>query len=101
MNSMEIFRQLTFIPVLYLSEFLCKIDHFSWADCRIICNREGTQGADTAMSTIKEVRDAEEKIKTVLDALKTTKAEEPNYLDTELKCANDEYTRAVRELEWT
>jgi len=32
---------------------------------------------------------------------KTAKAEEPNYLDKELKCASDEYTRAVRELEWT
>ncbi len=53
------------------------------------------------MSTIREVRAAEEKIKSVLDALKTAAAEEPNYLDTELKCASDEYTRAVRELEWT
>jgi signal transduction histidine kinase len=53
------------------------------------------------MSTIHEVRAAEEKMKNVLEALKTAKAEEPNYLDTELKCASDEYTRAVRELEWT
>jgi hypothetical protein len=52
------------------------------------------------MSTIKEVRAAEVKMKSVLDALKTAKAEEPN-LDTELKCASDEHTRAVRELEWT
>ena len=49
----------------------------------------------------KEVRAAEAKMNTVLDALKTAKAEEPNYLDTELECASDEYTRAVRELEWT
>jgi hypothetical protein len=53
------------------------------------------------MSTMNEVRAAEAKMKSVLDALKTTKSEEPNYLDTELKCASDEYTRAVRELEWT
>jgi hypothetical protein len=53
------------------------------------------------MSTIREVRAAEVKVESVLDALKTAKAEEPNYLDTELKCASDEYTRAVRELEWT
>ena len=53
------------------------------------------------MSTIKEVRAAEVKMKNALDALKTAKAEVPNYLDTELKCASDEYTRAVRELEWT
>lgn len=53
------------------------------------------------MSTIQEVRAAEAKMNTVLEALKTAKAEEPNYLDTELKCASDEYTRAVRELEWT
>lgn len=53
------------------------------------------------MSTINQVRSAEAKMKSVLDALKTAKEEEPNYLDTELKCASDEYTRAVRELEWT
>jgi len=53
------------------------------------------------LSSIKEVRAAEVKMKSVPDALKTAKAEEPNYLDTELKCASDEFTRAVRELEWT
>ncbi len=53
------------------------------------------------MSTINEVRAAEAKMKSVLDALQTTKSEESNYLDTELKCASDEYTRAVRELERT
>jgi len=41
------------------------------------------------------------KKKSVSDVLKTAKAEEPNYLDTELKCASNEFTRAVRELEWT
>ncbi len=53
------------------------------------------------MSTMKEVRAAEAKMNSVLDALKTSKAEEPNYLDADLKCASEEYTRAVRELEWT
>ena len=52
------------------------------------------------MSTIHEVRAAGEKMRNVLEALKTGKAEEPNYLDAELRCASDEYTRAVRELEW-
>jgi hypothetical protein len=53
------------------------------------------------MSTIQEVRAAEAKMKSVLDALKTAKAEESTYLHRELGCASDEYTRAVRELEWT
>ncbi len=52
------------------------------------------------MSTIRDVRAAEEKMKTLLDALKTANAEEPA-LSTEFKCASDEYTRAVRDLEWT
>ena len=52
------------------------------------------------MSTIKEVRAAEEKMKSALDALKTAKAEDPNHL-TDLRNASDEYTAAVRELEWT
>jgi hypothetical protein len=53
------------------------------------------------MSTMREVRAAEAKMKTVQDALKTAKAEDPNYLGAELKCASDEYTTAIRELEWT
>ncbi len=53
------------------------------------------------MSTIQDVRAAEAKMKSVQDALKTAKADEPTYLRTELECASDEYTRAVRELEWT
>ena len=66
-------------------------------------NREGTEGAarECPPLTIKEVRAAQAQMNTVLDSLKTAKAEEPNYLDTELKCASDEHTRAVRELEWT
>jgi len=53
------------------------------------------------MSTMKVVRAAEAKMTSVLNALKTAKPEEPNYLDTDLKCASEEYTRAVHELEWT
>jgi hypothetical protein len=54
------------------------------------------------MSTINEVRSAEAKMKTILDGLKTSKAEDdPNYLGSELKSASDEYARAVHELEWT
>jgi hypothetical protein len=53
------------------------------------------------MSTMNEVRAAEEKMKTLLDGLKTSNAENPNNLGTELKSASDEYARAVRELEWT
>jgi hypothetical protein len=47
------------------------------------------------------VRAAEAKTKNVLEALNTAEAEEPNSLRTELECANDEYARAVLELEWT
>lgn len=94
------FRQLTFVAVVCLFESLCKIDHFSSADRRIICTVK-VRKEGTTMSTISEVRAAEAKMKSILDALKTPEAEEPNYLDTELKCASDEYTRAVRELEWT
>jgi hypothetical protein len=53
------------------------------------------------MCTINEVRLAEEKMKDILDKLRTAKAEDPNYLGTELTSASDEYARAVRELEWT
>lgn len=52
------------------------------------------------MSTIQDVRVAEAKMKCVMDALKTAETEEPNYLAAELECASDEYTKAVRDLEW-
>jgi hypothetical protein len=55
----------------------------------------------TIMSTINQVRAAEEKMSNVLDALKMSKAPAPKSLDTELRSASDEYARAVRELEWT
>ena len=50
------------------------------------------------MSTIAEVRAAEKRVQDVLDALKRTGAQDPNYLSTELKKATDDYARAVREL---
>ena len=53
------------------------------------------------MCTINEVRAAEEKMQTIMDGLKTSNTEDPNYLGTELKSASDEYARVVRELEWT
>jgi hypothetical protein len=52
------------------------------------------------MFTIHEVSVAEAKMRSVQDALKTAKAEGPNYLHTELECASDEYARAVGELKW-
>ena len=53
------------------------------------------------MSTMKQVRAAEEKMKSLLDDLKTAKAEDSNYRGAELRTASDEYTKAIRELEWT
>jgi hypothetical protein len=52
----------------------------------------------TRMSTIYEVRAAEEKMSNVLEALKRADAQDSNYLGAELRSASDEYTRAVREL---
>jgi hypothetical protein len=51
------------------------------------------------MSTIYEVRAAEEKMKTVLEALTRADAQDSNYLGAEVRSASDEYTRVVRELE--
>jgi cytidylate kinase len=53
------------------------------------------------MSTIQEVRAAEEKVNHILDELRKADAQDPNRLSAELNCATDEYARAVRELEWT
>jgi len=50
------------------------------------------------MSTIEDVRAAEERVQKVLDALKKANAQDPNHLSSELKNATDEYARAVREL---
>jgi len=71
-----------------------KIDQFSSGDCRCIYNRKARKDRHNNVH-IREVRAAEEKMKSVLDALNMAGAEDPNCLDT------DEYTRAVRELEWT
>lgn len=53
------------------------------------------------MSTIDQVRAAEEKMKNVLCARKKDNPEDPNSLDTELRNASDEYSSAIRDLEWT
>ena len=53
------------------------------------------------MSTIDQVRAAEEKMNCVLCALKQDNSEDPDYLGAELRSASDEYARAIRELEWT
>ena len=53
------------------------------------------------MSTMYEVRAAEEKMKNAMDALKRANAQDSNHFGAELRKASDEYTRAVRELEWT
>ena len=50
------------------------------------------------MSTIEEVRAAEEKVQELLDALKKAGASDPNDLSAKLKNATDEYAKAVREL---
>lgn len=53
------------------------------------------------MSTIDQVRAAEEKMKNLLCARKNENPEDPNYLDAELRNAGDEYASAIRDLEWT
>jgi hypothetical protein len=50
------------------------------------------------MSTIEEVRAAEKKMQTILDALKKAPAHDPDHLGNELQKATDEYARLVREL---
>ena len=50
------------------------------------------------MSTIEEVRRAEQRVKEVLDEYKKNEAQGQNSLGTELMSATDEYARAVREL---
>lgn len=49
------------------------------------------------MSTIYEVRSAEERVRDVLDAMRRDPATGDRYVD-QLKNAADEYARAVREL---
>jgi hypothetical protein len=50
------------------------------------------------MSTIEEVRAAEKKVQSILEALKKTKAQDPDHLSAALAKATDEYSKAVREL---
>jgi hypothetical protein len=51
------------------------------------------------MSTIEEVRAAEKRVEEILEALKSTGAEDPNCLCAELQRATEQYAAAVRELE--
>ncbi|HVN21030.1 MAG TPA: hypothetical protein VMU05_19750 [Dongiaceae bacterium] len=50
------------------------------------------------MSTIQDVRTAEEKLHAVLEALKKSEASDPQNLTQQLMSASDEYAKAVREL---
>ena len=53
------------------------------------------------MSTIEEVRVAENNVKSVLDALKKADRQDQNLQDrlsVELKIATDQYAKAIREL---
>ena len=50
------------------------------------------------MSTIEDVRAAEQKVQAILEALTKARANDPDNLRQELMCASDEYAKAVREL---
>ena len=50
------------------------------------------------MSTIEEVRAAEERVQMLVAALGHAPAHDPNRLADELRKVTDEYARAVREL---
>ena len=50
------------------------------------------------MSTIEEVRVAEKRVQSILEALKKAPANDPKHLADELRKATDEYARVVREL---
>jgi hypothetical protein len=52
------------------------------------------------MSTIDDVRTAEEKMHKILDALKDAPPQELDRLNAELRAVSDDYEKAVRELEW-
>ena len=51
------------------------------------------------MSTIEQVRTAERKVQELVQALRTSGADDPNDLSAQLKDATDEFAKAVRELE--
>jgi hypothetical protein len=50
------------------------------------------------MSTIQEVRAAEEKVRKIYEALQKTGANDPENLTQKLTSATDEYARALRDL---
>lgn len=50
------------------------------------------------MSTIHDVRTAEEKLQAILKALKHAGADDPQNLTQQLTIASEEYAKAVREL---
>jgi hypothetical protein len=51
------------------------------------------------MSTIEEVRAAEMRVREILERLRKASAADPNHLREQLKKAQDEYAKLVRELE--
>lgn len=55
-------------------------------------------GGRTLMSSIEDVRSAEQRVQRILDALRKTNALDSTRLSDELKKATDEYAKAVREL---
>ncbi len=50
------------------------------------------------MSTIEEVRAAEQRVQRAVDALRKADARDANRISDELQKATDEYARLVREL---
>lgn len=50
------------------------------------------------MSTIQELREAEKKVKEVLEVLKNSGAHYPDELALELQKSTDKYARTIREL---
>jgi hypothetical protein len=50
------------------------------------------------MSTIEEVRAAEQRVQRAVDALRNANALDPNHISDELTKATDEYARLVHEL---
>ena len=50
------------------------------------------------MSTIEEIRAAEQRVQRAVDALRNANALDPNHISDELNKATDEYARLVREL---
>ncbi|MGC1452218.1 MAG: hypothetical protein WA830_19485 [Candidatus Sulfotelmatobacter sp.] len=53
-----------------------------------------------AMSTIDDVRAAEEKMHKMLDALKDAQPQDRDRLQIELRKLSDDYAKAIRELKW-